>query len=162
MASIFGFTIKHIVKFKGREGEGCQGDIFYNGAKVGWYNDSADGGMADIDFWQGDSKRRDEIQAIFDKAVKEYFARFPLGGAFKDIDPDGELFMAALVELTEFENEYKKYCRTGRKYFVSYEDEVGFLTCVASSSPTLFESVRKNKTAFNVKEYSSLLDFTIK
>ena len=38
MASIYGFTIKNIKTFRGREWDGRQGDIYYNGKKVGWYN----------------------------------------------------------------------------------------------------------------------------
>ena len=49
MATIYGFSLKGIKTFKGREGEGCQGDIYYDGKKVGWYSDNADGGMADIE-----------------------------------------------------------------------------------------------------------------
>ena len=50
MASIFGFEIKGLKTFRGRDGEGSQGSIYYNGKKVGWYNNSADGGASDIDF----------------------------------------------------------------------------------------------------------------
>ena len=38
MASIFGFSIKNITTFMGREGQGSQGNIYYNNKKVGWYN----------------------------------------------------------------------------------------------------------------------------
>lgn len=162
MASIFGFQIQNIVRFRGREGEGCQGDIYYNGKKVGWYNDMADGGPADIDFWQNDRKRCDEMLAIFDKAVKDYFKKYPLTGIFKDLKPDGELFMEALVELTEFEKKYKLFLKTGRKYFVTYEDERGVeVSYAVSSDSTLYERTKKDKTAFNVREYKSLEDFKI-
>ena len=40
MATIYGFSLKGIKTFKGREGEGCQGDIYYDGKKVGWYSDN--------------------------------------------------------------------------------------------------------------------------
>ncbi len=161
MASILGFQIKNIVKFQGREGQGCQGDIYYNGKKVGWYNDMADGGMADIEFWQN-GKHNKDICAVFDKAVTDYFKRFPLTGLMKDMDPDGEMFMIALVELTEFEAKYKFYIQTGRSYFVTFEDKSGFeTTCIASSDPQLYSKTKKDKTAFNVKEYKSLSDFII-
>ena len=51
MASIYGFTIKNIKTFRGREWDGRQGDIYYNGKKVGWYNNDGNGGCADIDFF---------------------------------------------------------------------------------------------------------------
>lgn len=162
MASIFGFQIKNIVKFRGREGQGCQGDIIYNGKIVGWYNDMADGGMADIDFWQN-GRHNKEARDAFDKAVKDYFERFPLTGLMKDMEPDGELFMVALVELTEFEAKYKFYLQTGRKYFVTCENETGFeTTCLASSNPQIYQKTKADKNAFNVKEYKSLEDFNIR
>lgn len=162
MASIFGFEIRNIVNFQGREGYGCQGDIYHNGKKVGWYNDMADGGIADIDFWQN-GKRNQSAQDAFDKAVKDYFEKFPLTGLMKGIEPDGELFMSALVELTEQEAKYKFYLQTGRKYFVTYENEQGFeVTCLASSDPQLYQKTKADKKAFNVKEYKSLSDFIIR
>lgn len=161
MASIFGFQIKNIVNFQGREGQGCQGDIYYKGKKVGWYNEAGDGGMADIDFGQNGRNNKEARDAL-DKAVNEYFARFPLTGFMKDMVPDSELFMIALTELTELEKKYKFYLRTGRNYFVTYEDESGLETsCVASSDPLLYQKVKRDKTAFNVREYKSLTDFII-
>lgn len=163
MASILGFEIKNMVKFRGREGQGCQGEIYYNGEKVGWYNDSADGGMAEIDFWQNDVKCRDDNQALFDKAVKDYFAAYPLTGALKDMEPNGELFMHALVELTEFEEKYKLYSMTGRQFFVVYENESGTeVSFISSSDPFVFDRLKRDKAAFNVKLYKSLEDFNIK
>ena len=50
MASIYGFTVKGVKYFQGRDWEGCQGDIHYNGKKVGFYNDLGDGAPATIDF----------------------------------------------------------------------------------------------------------------
>lgn len=161
MASIYGFQIKNTVTFQGREGQGYQGDIYYNGKKVGWYNDAADGGMPGIDFRQN-GKLNQEVQNAFDKAVKEYYKKFPLTGAMKNISPNGELFMATLSALIEIEKKYIFYKATGRKYFVTYEDEQGFETfLLASNDPQLYQKTQKEKTAFNVKEYKSLSDFII-
>ena len=118
--------------------------------------------MADIDFWQNDAKRRDEIQAIFEKTTKDYFERFPLIGLMNAMEPDGEMFMKALVELTELEKKYKYYMRTKRKFFVTYEDKSGFVIYwIASSDPQLYQKTKKDKTAINVKEYKSLSDFIV-
>ena len=112
MATIYGFSLKGIKTFKGREGEGCQGDIYYDGKKVGWYNNSADGGMADIDF-DGDWERRRQMEGLLKEATRKYYTRFPLTGEFAELEPDEELFMENLVGFTLDEKEFKKYQKDG-------------------------------------------------
>ena len=112
MATIYGFSIKKLKTFMGREGEGCQGEIYYNGKKVGWYNNSADGGMADIDF-DGDWERRRQMEGVLKEATRKYYTQFPLTGELADLEPDEELFMDSLVEFTMDEKEFKKYQKDG-------------------------------------------------
>ena len=112
MAEIYGFSIKNLKTFRGREGEGAQGNIYYNGKKVGWYSNNADGGMSDIDF-DGDYERRRQMEAVLKEATQKYYARFPLTGEFADLEPDEELFMANLVGFTMDEKEFKKYQKEG-------------------------------------------------
>ena len=95
MAEIYGFSIKNLKTFKGRGGEGSQGNIYYNGKKVGWYNNSADGGKADIDF-EGDWERRRQMEGLLKEATRKYYERFPLTGEFAELEPDEELFMEKL------------------------------------------------------------------
>ena len=112
MAEIYGFSIKNLKTFTGREGEGSQGNIYYNGKKVGWYNNSADGGMADIDF-EGDWERRRQMEGLLKEATRKYYERFPLTGEFAELEPDEELFMENLVGFTLDEKEFKKYQKDG-------------------------------------------------
>jgi hypothetical protein len=112
MASIFGFAIKALKTFRGRDGVGSQGNIYYNGKKVGWYNDSADGGASDIEF-EGTKEQRVEMQGLLKEATRKYYERFPLTGMFADLTPNEEIFMEELVNFTLDEKEFKKYQKDG-------------------------------------------------
>lgn len=112
MASIYGFEIKGLKTFVGRDGIGCQGNIYYNGKKVGWYNDSANGGMADIDF-DGDGERRTKMELLLKEATRKYYERFPLTGQYADLEPNEDIFMEDLVNFTLDEKEFKKYQKDG-------------------------------------------------
>lgn len=112
MATIYGFSLKGIKTFKGREGEGCQGDIYYDGKKVGWYSDNADGGMADIDFY-GEIEQRKRMSDLLKAATVKYYAQYPLTGEFASLEPNEEMFMSELVGFTEHEKEFKKYQKDG-------------------------------------------------
>ena len=112
MAKIYGFSIKKLNTFMGREGEGSQGDIYYNGKKVGWYSNNADGGMADIKF-DGSWEQRRDMERLLKEATVKYYARFPLTGEFAVLEPDEELFMENLVGFTLDEKEFKKYQKEG-------------------------------------------------
>ena len=43
MASIYGFTLMNRKTFQGLDWQGNQGNPYYNGKKVAWYNDSGNG-----------------------------------------------------------------------------------------------------------------------
>lgn len=116
MASIKGWQLKGLKTFQGRDWEGAQGNLYYNGKKAGWYNDSGNGGMADIDL---DTK---ELQAKFDKAVTDYYAEHPLQGEYSDLTPDGELFMSALLGLMDDEKQYKAMCKKGYPHIILYKE----------------------------------------
>ena len=112
MASIFGFEIKGLKTFRGRDGEGSQGNIYYNGKKVGWYNNSADGGASDIDF-DGDKEQYSKMMKLLKEATRKYYERYPLTGQFADLTPNEEIFMEDLVNFTLDEKEFRKYQKDG-------------------------------------------------
>ena len=113
VASIFGFAIKGLKTFRGRDGVGSQGNIYYNGKKVGWYNDSADGGASDIEF-EGTKEQRVEMQGLLKEATRKYYEKFPMQGVYADLKPNEELFMARLVELSIEEKEFESILTKGR------------------------------------------------
>lgn len=120
MASIFGFSIKNVTMFMGREGQGSQGNIYYNNKKVGWYNNRADGGEADIDF-DGDRAKRTGMENLLKEAARKYYERFPLTGEFACLNGDVQIFMEDLIKFTEDEKELKKYQKDGYIGMAKYQ-----------------------------------------
>ena len=112
MASIFGFEIKNLKTFVGRDGVGAQGNVYYNGKKVGWYNDSADGGMADINF-DGDKEQYSKMMKLLTEATRKYYERYPLTGQYTNLEPNEDFFMEDLVNFTLDEKEFRKYQKDG-------------------------------------------------
>ncbi len=164
MASIYGFEIRNIKTFKGREWDGCQGSIYYKGKKVGWYNNDGNGGCADIDFYFA-GEGRAEVEEALKAAVKEYFTRYPLGEDYSQIIPDDELFFAELIDLQDLEKRFKRYSKEGPTYLVSYtEVKSGFGKVAVSHGEDIFEIMRKalkDGVVNEVREYRSLSDFCI-
>ena len=120
MASIYGFEIKGLKTFVGREGLGSQGNIYCNGKKVGWYNNSADGGASDIEF-EGDRERRTQMELLLKEAARKYYERFPLTGEFACLNGDVQIFMEDLIKFTEDEKELKKYQKDGYIGMAKYQ-----------------------------------------
>jgi hypothetical protein len=59
MASINGLELKKVTHFKGHEGEPLmQGDVYYNGKKVGYYSDDSWGGPENLEITP-------EVEAMF-------------------------------------------------------------------------------------------------
>ena len=162
MASIFGFKLKNRRTFQGRDWEGNQGDLWYGNKKVAWYNDSGNGSMADIDFYDG-RKGREEYQPILDAAVKQYYERFPLEGENADLPVDVDMFMGDLLELMDTEKVYKRMQKKGYPNVVIYKENenspynkvIGFKIKQAAN-----EYITKSKLT-EYELYTSLKDFDI-
>ncbi len=163
MASLFGFKLKNRRTFKGRDWEGCQSDLWYENKKVAWYNDSGDGSMADIDFYDG-RKGREEYQPILDAAVKQYYERFPLESDYANLTPDAEMFMGELLELMDREKTYKSMLKKGYSAVIiykkvadsPYEEIVGLQSAQAAK-----KYIEDNKLS-KYRLYTSVEDFEIK
>lgn len=163
MASLFGFKLKNRRTFQGGDWEGNQGDLWYGNKKVAWYNDSGDGSMADIDFYDG-RKGREEYQPILDAAVKQYYERFPLEGEYADLPVDAEMFMGELLELMDREKTYKSMLKKGYPAVIMYKKEenspyeqiVGL-----QSEQAVKKYIEKNKLT-KYKLFTSAEDFDIK
>ena len=112
MASIFGFEIKGLKTFVGRDGMGSQGNIYYNGKKVGWYNNQANGGATDIDF-DGGKEQYSKMMGLLKEAMRKYYERYPLTEPYADLEPNEEIFIDDLVCFAQDEKEFKKYQKDG-------------------------------------------------
>lgn len=124
MAKIKGFELKKIVNFRGHEGEDLiQGDVYYNGKRVGYYSQDAWGGMDifDID-WKLDMELKKKIKEISDnylgnilfKKIDDLYGltyNFTLKDG-KKYEPKGyEYLFSDLLELKHHEDLYKKYSK---------------------------------------------------
>ena len=72
MASIYGFTLKKRKTFQGIDWEGNQGNLYYNGKTVAWYNDSGNGGSGDIVYYDN------SYAPILEEMSKRYFKERPI------------------------------------------------------------------------------------
>lgn len=160
MARIKGIELRNIVQFRGHEQEELiQGNVYYNGTKVGFYSQDSWGGD---DIFQLDSKlskkKREEIENITNNYVG--------GVLFKKIDdlcgfnsPHWEqigydyLFMDLLL-LLGHEKTYKEYCKkwNTNKVVIIYENSYNVRIC------SDLKEEDKNKLYFI---YNSLEDFII-
>ena len=120
MASIFGFEIKGLKTFRGRDGEGSQGNIYYNGKKVGWYNNQANGGVTDIDF-DGGKEQYSKMMGLLKEAMRKYYERYPLTEPYADLEPNEDIFIDDLVCFTQDEKEFKKYQKDGYIGMAKYQ-----------------------------------------
>ena len=73
MASINGVSIKAFKKFRGHEGEEpYQGNVYYNGKKLGFWSQDAHGGICDnfeFDETVLNNNRRILVTSVMSKAV---------------------------------------------------------------------------------------------
>lgn len=164
MASIYGFTIKGMKQWQGREWLGCQGNIYYNGKKVGWYNDDGNGGGPDIEFTLP-REEREQVEAEFKQAWVRYYKKFPMQGDFADLEPSADIFMAEIIDLIEAEKIYKVITKNGRSVLVYYtnlennKDYMGNFDTIETYNK--FRQENKGKIDFT-RVYKSLEDFEIK
>ena len=163
MAEIKGLTLKSVTNFKGHAGEPCkQGAIYLNGKKVGYYSDDFNMGPSEIRFDNRETEK--EVLAI----CKAYFEENPkdrwcYGTDYADKGIELEEIFTVLIELIDFEKEYKKMLKKGYGIFAVYKHE-GYR--IQMSGFKSLEYAKKHlleeKKVENPKFYSSLEDFKIK
>lgn len=120
MASINGISLKGFKEVPGREGIGFIGNLYMDDKKIGEAADYADGGPIDINIYG-----KEELKN-FTKRVTDYFNKFPekdtikmdlktllankenLPNSNSEYTNNDESFISSLVDLTNFEKEFKK------------------------------------------------------
>lgn len=161
MASVYGFTIKSIKKFKGRDFDGCQGYIWHENAKIGWYNDSGDGGCLDIDLIAVDEKKT-EYKQLLNESTEKYFKEFPLKEPFDVLKPDEELFITELLALINREKVYKNLNKKGYPFMIVFTDQSGYYeNHVGFTSETDANNYAAREKLSGYTIYKSLNDFII-
>lgn len=162
MASIFGLKLKGRRSFMGREGQGDQGNLYLGNKKIAWYNDSATGAPADIEFYNG-RPGREQYEPQLKEIVKKYYEKYPMQGEYANLTPDIELLMGELLDLMDREKQYIAMEKKGYPAVIiykesensQYEKVVGLKTKDAAE-----KYIAKNKlTKYCL--YTSVQDFDI-
>lgn len=161
MASIFGLNLKGRRSFEGRDWQGNQGNLYLNEKKIAWYNDSGNGGPADIDFY--DVSGREEYETKLEEIVKKYYAKYSNQGDLVDIQPDAEMLMYELLMLMDDEKQYKKYAKQGYPIMIAYrKTENGLSYFGAYKTKQSADAHIAKENLIVEKRYESLEDFDIK
>lgn len=162
MASIFGLKLKGRRTFEGRDWQGNQGNLYIGNKKIAWFNDSGDGGAADIDFY-GERQEREQYEKQLDEIVKQYYAKHPMTGEYADLTPDVELLIGKLIELMDDEKQYKKYAKQGYPVMIIYrKTEYGMSYYYAFRTSEAAEKWIKKENPIVLNRYDSADDFDIK
>lgn len=130
MSKIKGIELKNIVEFKGHEGEELiQGNVYYNGKKVGFYSQDAWGGCDNLSIdYKLPSELKDEIKNVAYKYVgNELFKGIDTlyGLTYTNHKPIGyEYLFMDLLQLMEHEKLYKKYSKLWgtNKIYIIYDN----------------------------------------
>lgn len=163
MASIKGFELRKIVKFRGHEQEPlCQGDIYHKGKKVGFYSEDFYGGGSHIEF------DNSTLEDIANAACKAYFSEKadPIFEKYK-IVPQLSEFFYELAVLTEKEKNFKKYLKScpemrAMAYYIERDNtgrEYEYFQCCCSEQSV--DKILSSKTKRNVEIYRNLLNFIL-
>lgn len=160
MASIFGLKLKGRRSFEGRDWQGNQGNLYLDEKKIAWYNDSGNGGPADIDFY--DISGRKENEAKLEEIVKMYYKKYPLEEQYKNLEPDVEMLIGRLIELMDDEKQYKKYAKQGYPVMIAYRKNVNGVSYFGAYKTKEFADADiKKENLIVLQRYESLEDFDI-
>ena len=155
MASIYGFTLKKRKTFHGLDWQGNQGDLYYNGKKVAWYNDSGNGGSCDIVYYDN------AYAPILEETIKRYFKERPIITEYGELDGDEDLFMAELLQLMDDEKEYKKAVKKGYSCLVTYTDANTHFSYSMMCNEDTDQKMSNRTDITELKIYRSTKDFII-
>ena len=134
MASIYGVSIKNLKHFKDHEGCSiCQGDIWLNGKKLGFWSQDSWGGCDHFDF---DKKL---LHDAVEKYKKSGLCQIEMNGFM-----DEEILIGDLTNIMLLEKDFKSHAKKGFNSLVSAE----FLSGVDG-----YFSKEKTKEEIEVSKY---------
>ena len=106
---------------------------------------------------------RDKYEPQLNEIVKKYHAKYPLEEQYKNLEPDSEMLIGALLELMDDEMQYKKYAKEGYPIMIAYrktENGVGYYGAFKSKEGA-DAYIEKHKLIV-LKRYESVEEFEIK
>ena len=105
MAKINGVEVKNLKEFTGHEGVCCQGNVYKDGKKLGFWSQDGWGGPDMFDF----------DESLLLDAGRDYQAGFPDDYKYREFAADADCFLYAVVKLKYIESDCKKAFRKGWK-----------------------------------------------
>lgn len=165
MATINGITVKALKTFEGREGTACQGNLYLNNKKIGFWTQDGDGGPDSIylDSAYSELKLENTLKKAQNKENDSFMFM--------------ELFMQDVVTLVESEKAYKKNAKHGYPVVIEVTDgyHVSYLGCskpcaymsdkeLLARTSRQIESIKSNmfkNEEKQIKVYRSPDDFVI-
>lgn len=115
MAEINGISVKSVKTFLGREGYAAQGNLYIGGKKVAFWSQDADGCIIDTLYMEkgySEEKLRNKITEL--NHEKEKHGTRPDGSTYT-LKYDLESLMYDLLNIIDYEKEYKKAVKNGAK-----------------------------------------------
>jgi hypothetical protein len=161
MASINGIEIKNLKSFLGHGGEPLsQGNIYFNGKKVGFWTQDSHGGPDIYDF----------DTSIVDSVVESYKNTDDVSDEFKKIF-NLDMLLYDLMFLIDDEKTYKKITKKGNTVLITVSDGYRYIYASFKDKDSLSqykEEFINDATSkcfqgepLRIKTYSSLDDFNI-
>lgn len=114
MASLNGVTIKSLNKFVGMEGEAYQGNIYYNGRKLGFWSQDGNGGSDHFDFPIEQLKK--PLEQYKNYLKESGLSKNHPSGSEDLIDMDDfmiDVFMTEVLSIVGIEKQFKINKRNG-------------------------------------------------
>lgn len=169
MASLYGFKVKNVKTFPGRDWEGVTADLWYEGKKIALYADYGDGAMSDLTYYNG-APGVEKYEPIVNDTVKRMAEDERFDKETRDIMKDsnfmeGYSFLVnELIQLTDDEKQFKKIMKQGFTCVAFYQRSNGkyYAQWFMSKEDKKIEALKTDPTVSHFNLYTSLEDFEIK
>jgi len=157
MAKIYGIELKGVTRFKGHEGEPLtQGNIYMDGKKVGYYSDDFHGGP---------------INLQIDEPYKEKFYKIVHAHIGEDKFMADEIFIEDLVNLGEFEKDFKRAMKKGYKAMMVVDHPSRYPISINTTDKSVENTIKwldengyeeyKVDGKYNITPYINIVQFTL-
>lgn len=153
-ASIRGLEIRNMKRFFGHEQEELyQGNIYYQGKKIGWYSDNAWGGCSIINVEM-------EYREIIEIIAKAYLSKkYPKDKFLWSSD----ILFGEIIELTLNAKFFEKQQKTNNKFVGEFSQDGSFASgrVVATNTPKALEQYAKVNNLTLERVFSEPKDFKL-
>lgn len=162
MAKIYGFTLKGILSYPDTDGITVHANIYYGTNRVGKFTDRGDGSYSPIVNFDGDLRKRKEMEELLAEKAKLFYSKNPEKRVLKELYSEEQEMLNFLVDLVEDERAYKKGLKDGYGFMFSFVDEKGFVSYIGYRTEDQMNKWLESHREYQIlKIYKSLSDFMI-